>query len=186
MNEMDLLGIDLFEWFAGQVIPFDDERGDGAISQGRTAVIDGSETRTLQSIGISQDAEVPIMTILIGNDEIQDQHPIETAFGIIQADFAKTSNGVFVIRSPGTFQQFVHGRGGDKLVLSISKIIADRHGFLADLPDMVFYAVYVQTAHYLRCDNLVEGFLIEWSAPTFDKTSASIDNGPALLETTIG
>lgn len=86
VDQSDLFGMGDLERFGSQIVPLVDPYGGGFETQQCATVEYGDETLDLQRDQIAEDAEIPEVAVLVGYDEIQSYHPVQTPFHIHAPD----------------------------------------------------------------------------------------------------
>ena len=86
MDQSDLVGMGDFERFGCEVISIVYPHCGGLETQRCATVEYGDETLDLQRDLIAEDAEIPEVAVLVGYDEIQSYHPVQTPFHIHAPD----------------------------------------------------------------------------------------------------
>ena len=86
VDQSDLFGMGDLERFGSQIVPLVDPYGGGFETQRCATVEYGDETLDLQRDQIAEDAEIPEVAVLVGYDEIQSYHPVQTPFHIHAPD----------------------------------------------------------------------------------------------------
>ena len=160
--------------------------GQFVIAEGGAAVIDGGKFEPLQCFGVTDYTEVVEMTVFVGNDIVQHNHPVEERHSVFNAERLAAIYKMPVHRGAVVlFLRFQDTPCGDQLGVFRDKILAHTVGSAFIPCDRIRHMRDAEAFHDFRGDHLVERLLPKRVAAAFDQAAFTVYDLPPLFQITV-